>query len=321
MRKGEDMSEDIPAWRKLLAQLTENNPAERQRAASELGVSTVTLVRWMTGESRPRTESLQKLPSVFPLYSAALNESIRNYLSPGSVGTPSVPTELTERVFEALATSGGTFSSWSICNMLLLKAIEQLDPSDLGMEISVVQCVPPKQEQLVRSACERIGVGSSPWSSGVKRRVLFLGAESLAGYVIGRGEPASVGDMRQEGSLPVRPGAYEKSAAAHPLLRRGRIAGCLLVSSTQTDFFTPASLALIEQYTNRIALAFADDEFYRQSEISLHFLPLASEQDQHHQTTQFRERIAALRQANAFRLGEAEAEIRVLQDMEDELIR
>ena len=318
------MSEEVTSWRDLLGRLINNNPTERLRAAESLGVSPITLTRWVTGEYKPRIESLQKLPTVFPLYQNELTELIRKYLSPESVTAPlkEVPTEVTERILEALATSKGAFSFWSICNMLLLKAIEQLDPQASGMKILVMQCVIPKDGLSVRSLYERIGVASPPWEKGVARHLLFMGAESLAGYVVGKGEPAVIKAMGHEpGLLSHRQSAYAKSAAAYPLLRRGAIAGCLLVASTQEEYFTSVILSLIERYAHRFALAFDDNDFYRQSDIALHVLPMLSQQEQDSYTAQFRQRVIALRRAQAFRLSEVEAEIQVLQEIEAELLQ
>jgi hypothetical protein len=205
----------------------------------------------------------------------------------------------------------------SICHLVLRQAIDHLDPDHLGMEITVAQCTPPTSGLPVRSLVERIGVGTPPWTKGVGRRLLFLGAEALAGYVVGTGEPGIVQNIEEEhGPLPVRPGAYEKSAAAYPLLRRGRLAGCFLVSSAQIDFFLPERTDLVEQYANLLALAYTDEQFYRPKEILLEVMPPISVQEL--STLPFRQRV--LEHRRTAHLSETEAEQWVIQEIEAELL-
>ncbi len=108
----------------------------------------------------------------------------------------------------SVATSSGPFRSWSMRTLTLQQAIEQLDPDRVGMEITIVQCVAPAPGQRVRSLCERMGIGTVPWDSGVGRRLLFLGAESLCGWTVGRGEPGVVQDMEQKQVTNLQHRAY-----------------------------------------------------------------------------------------------------------------
>ena len=52
-------------WRELLRSSIENSQ-ERQRIASELGVNPMTLMRWVNGESVPRSKNLRRLLSALP---------------------------------------------------------------------------------------------------------------------------------------------------------------------------------------------------------------------------------------------------------------
>jgi hypothetical protein len=323
------MNNSAQSWRELLGKLTEN-PAEKQRVAEALGVNAFTVTRWVTGESEPRLHNLKRLPDVFPHYRALFSELIQADLAPNVAPRavpPSedarleVPSEYLVRTLATYATTSGPFRAWSIRNLNLQQAIELLDPDMLGMEITVVQCVPPVSGQLVQSLCERIGVGSAPWDSGVGRRLLFLGAESLAGWVVGRGEPGVVQDMQQkQGPLLFRASTYEKSAVAWPLQREGKLAGCLLVVCTQVEYFTPLRLSFIEVYANSLALSFRDEEFYPLSQIALHEMPILSLEEQRAYAAQLRDRMMRLRREHGYQFSEAEAERRILQQMEAELL-
>src|SRR5947209_2762105 len=52
-------------WRKLLEQLVKD-PHERERIADEVGVTQVTLMRWVRGEGHPRLSNLRRLPDAVP---------------------------------------------------------------------------------------------------------------------------------------------------------------------------------------------------------------------------------------------------------------
>jgi hypothetical protein len=123
-----------------------------------------------------------------------------------------------------------------------------------------------------------------------------------------------------EGLLPFRRTPHEKSAVAWPLQRGGKLAGCLLVSSTQINYFTPLRLSCIEIYANTLALSFRDEEFHDLRQIALHEMPLLSQQQASAFLTQLRERVANLRRERAFQISEAEAECLALQQIEAELL-
>ena len=61
---------------------------------------------------------------------------------------------------------------------------------------------------------------------------------------------------------------------AIPILHANRIAGCLLVSSTQPNYFlAPERRALIQAYTYLMTLAFEPDEFYPPECVELSIMP------------------------------------------------
>jgi hypothetical protein len=83
--------------------------------------------------------------------------------------------------------------------------------------------------------------------------------------------------------------------------------------STQLDFFTEKRFALVEQYANLVAPAFAAEEFYRLKEIAL--APMPPPAVQQHSIANFRQRVLALKKQDSH-LSEPEAELRVIQDLE-----
>src|SRR5205085_10143716 len=125
---------------------------------------------------------------------------------------------------------------------------------------------------------------------------------------------------QNRGSFPVRPDADEKSAATWPFQREGKLAGCLLVSSHQVNYFTPLRLSWIEIYANALALSFRDEEFYDLRQIALHEIPELAQQQEYASLTRLRDRVTSLRRERTYQLSEAEAETLVLQEMEAELL-
>jgi GAF domain-containing protein len=181
---------------------------------------------------------------------------------------------------------------WSICNHVLRPALTQLDPQRLGMGIWICQCVKSEEWNAIPSVwClrERIQFGTAPWKNDLAP-ALLLGSESLAGYSVSKGQPAVCQNVRENTAfLPVRQEEFEESAAAFPLVQGEKIAGSLLLTSTQPDYFTHVRLNLIQRYVQLVSLAFHDHEFCDRGEIHLRDLPPTSVQQEHFAS--FRQRV------------------------------
>ena len=63
-------------WRQLLGTIIVNSK-EKQRVATELGVKPITLTRWVSGESEPRSQNLRSLLNVLPGQREELLDLIR----------------------------------------------------------------------------------------------------------------------------------------------------------------------------------------------------------------------------------------------------
>lgn len=318
------------SWRELLGQLTER-PAERQRAAEALGVTPYTITRWVNGESEPRFHNLKRLPEIFPAYQQRLSELVQAELTPTlpsiaalapvPARTP-VPAEFLVRLLSAYAHISGPFRAWSMRTLVLQEAVTHLDADRVGMQISLVQCVPPQAGEAVRSLCVRLSIGTPPWESGVRDRLLFLGAESLCGWMLGRGQPAVVEDLHDwAGNWPVpeTPGR-EQAAASWPFLREGKLAGCLLVVSTQHTFLTVSRLESLEVYANALALSFRDEDFVPLHQILLHELPHSLEAEEKRWLTRMQGQIRRVRREQEYCLSEFAAERLVFHQLEDDAL-
>jgi GAF domain-containing protein len=321
------MINEPQTWRELLGWIM-SDPEERQRLVEELGMRTITLSHWATGDSDPRPQNLHRLLDALPRYRETLYDLIREeYPDFSDLDTDDsskeIPSEFYVRVFASLASNAPTLRFWSIGNLILQQALGQLDPDRLGMAVTVARCMPPSRGQKVRSLRESIGVGTSPWAGDLEQKAMFLGAESLAGYVATSCRPAVNQNIKDEPSLlPTHQVEGEISAAIYPILYGGRSAGCLLVSSTQPNHFhSQARLSLIQQYADLIAMAFEPEEFYEPQDIQLRIMPSHSIQKLYF--ADFRQRVAnTLRDSIGTDrpLDNIEAEQLVWQQLEEELI-
>lgn len=316
-------------WRDLLNQCI-GNALERQRVAYELGVNTITLQRWVKGESTPRVENFQRLLVVLPQYREVLLKLIKEEfpdLSPLEYDTlPDetgiIPAEFFARINHALAITPAELRFWTLCDVIVQQALNQLDFRRQGMAITVAQCMPPAPDGNVRSLREVLGLGTPPWENNLNQRLIFLGAESLCGYVAISGHLITNQNLETlENREPGYQSTWETSAAAAPIMRANAVAGSLLVSSTQSNYFTPARCSLIEQYAELIALIFDSDEFYDIQRILLGAMPPAKAQ--HSIMATFRRRVidTTLQASRSHHsISTLKAEEIVWQQIEEELL-
>ncbi len=305
-------------WRELLGRNIES-PHERQRIAMELGVNPVTLTRWVKGESNPRPHHLQRLPTLLPRDQAELRASIEEEFS-SIAHTPqgrrqedalsTIPTEFYSRVLHTLAITPSALLFRSLCDLILQQILEHLDPRRLGLAAIVASCMPPSHGNQVHSLREHVARGTSPWDGTLEARAILLGSESLAGYAVTTGHVV-VNPRLSEKASPFAGyrGEWEESAAAAPIMRKGEIAGCFLLSSTQPNYFQPAHLVLVEQYAELLELVFEASDYYHPGRINLWPLPEAP--IQHAALTGFRQRVVhimiqAAQQQQSLTLTEAE---------------
>jgi GAF domain-containing protein len=325
------MHGEADSWRELLSAII-SNPKEKQRIADELGVQPITLQRWADEHNAPRPHNLRRLIDALP---PQYREPFRDLLHAEqsleelpfatSLDTATeISSEFYASVLTIRASSTPNLRFTSICQRILQHALEQLDPERLGLSIWVVTCMPPSGPyNQVRSLREKVGLGTPPWGGNLEQKALFLGAESLSGNVVTTFHPEVIDDLDQEHSLmPTSRVEEEKSCAIYPLLFSGRVAGVLLVSSTQYRHFRPQWRAdLVEQYANLIALAFEPKDFYRTEDIALNIMPPQEEQKRFFGN--FRLHVADM-MITAARKGQPlnplEAEERVWRLLESELL-
>lgn len=318
-------------WREMLGEII-LDAQERQRLATSLGVNSLSLHRWSQGETNPRLQNLQGLSKyVAPKYRTQFVQSLLQEFPDLAVaieGTDQVdaaekiPAEFYESVLDAYTQTRKDLRMFTVSNRVLNKALAQLDPNRLGLALSIAVCMPPSTGRKVRSLREITGVATPPWQSTLTLEALFLGVESLAGYAVTKGRSfAAENQTGQLGFSPVRWEEGEESAIACPIWFDGRIAGCLIASSTQFGYFLPFRQALVERYAQLLTLALQPEDFYEQDDIEL--LPMPSRTIQRGIVAEYRQRLSqiileASRQGRPISIEEAERH--VWQHLEEKLL-
>ena len=320
--------EEPLTWRELLSRII-SDPLERQRLATAVDVNTITLSRWANKSSSPRPEKLKNLLDALPQSQREqmlplIAEEFPGFSMESSTAdevSPDIPATCYAQVLGANADMPDVLYFWSVCKLTLQQALEQLDARRLGMVIMVAQCTPPTGENKVRSLRGNVRQGTLPLSNTLETEPIFLGAESLSGIVVTSCHPLTIQNIEEFPLLKRNLAPALASATAYPILRRGRIGGCLVFTSTQTNYFTSARLNLVQQYANLIALAFEPEQFYDPKRIDLGVMPPSLAQKPYF--AQFRHRVAeAMRRSTqqAHSINSIQAEQLVWQQLEEELL-
>ena len=274
--------QEATTWRELLGSIIQD-PQERRRLATELGINPVTLTRWVNNESSPRSQSIQRLLNALPQHRKALLDQLLEEFGGLIAETDDssaedllykIPNEFYFRVLRTRATIPKVLRFSSLCDLILQQALEQLDPNRVGIAVTVVRCMPPSADKKIHSLRESVGRGTPPWESNLDQQAILLGAESLAGNAVSLGRLVVNQDLSEEHSLsPGYHGQGEESAAAAPIMLEGKVAGCLLISCSQKNYFQQSRQTLIESYADLIAVAFESAEFYDIRQIELGLVP------------------------------------------------
>ena len=317
-------------WHELLRMMIED-PHEKQRIARDVRVSTVTLQRLASKATKPREENIRKLLKAIPHhYSQVFLQLIAKEFSDiiqeettTVIASPELPAAFYARVLLAYANIPHSLRSQAIYDLILKQVVEHLDPNRQGLSVSVACCVPPLHGNKVRSLQKIRGMGTFPWEGNQEQHSIFLGAESLAGAAVHNYRMVSVLSRQENLSrFPVHWMEHEQSVIACPIFCETRIAGCLLVSSTQPNYFTEVHATLIERYANLMALAFEPDSFFDHKDIELRLMPQHSVQEIYFRN--FKQRMVqkfleALRMDQFIALYDAQ--VLVWQEIEEELIQ
>jgi GAF domain-containing protein len=237
-------------WRDLLGELIET-PSERERLANELGVHPWTPWRWIEDKTRPRAKYLKKIPDLFPKQKATLLQLLREdypglfpELEEKHEAEPQVqiPSIYYSRLLSALS-SDPVFGSETIYHLGLIQLASQLVPlAETGVYIMSLS---PSRRSLYT-----IADMTYDWKDmrvrprySVADHLLFAGRESTAGVAVASKQLAQT-----------------QTELAFPLLRRGKVAGCLWVISTAEEEWSQTKRNLLALYAELLAITFEESQ-------------------------------------------------------------
>jgi len=319
-------------WRELLGSLIEN-VQERQRIASLSGINAVTLQRWANSEGNPRIRNLHQLISALPDYASQLTALIQKeyatFLESGASSEEDlskIPSNFYTNVMRAYTRTAPSLRFWSIGKLILQQALQHLDPFRLGLLLTITCCtVPSDPSQKVRSMRIFLGLGSAPWQGSWDRYPLFIGVESLCGYVLSNRRLITIHDVQATDFIsyyPLVPLQDSRSVVVAPIQRGEGVAGCFCASSTQPSYFTAERAELFQSYAQLLAVAFQPTEFYRSQNIDLGLFPSFGQQERYFATFQTR-LLHTMRNAilGGQPLSSQQAMQMVLAQLEEELLQ
>jgi hypothetical protein len=316
-------------WREYLSELMAV-PGRREQICQALGIVPITLNRWISGESRPRSQTLRRLLQLLPDHQERLllllHEEFPEFsLSHGmnQQGPVSIPSEFYRRILRTKAYTPATLRFNAVTELVVQEALKQLDPARRGMAIIVACCMTPSVDGKVRSLLGRIGRGVPPWSQVLEQQPVFFGIESLAGHAVTSGHLVYNPRLEELSLAPeYRHEGWEASALAVPIMCAGDVAGSLLAYSAEPDYFTLSLISLLEAYAELLALAFVQGQFYSHTQMELGLMPSALVQRPLLATFQRRvnERMTQAVQTDRL-LSVLQAEQEVWQQIEDDLLQ
>jgi hypothetical protein len=325
------MQHGSQTWRELLGSLSVD---EKRKITETLDIQAKTLERWISGYTElPRLTTLRRLLALLPAEKRTrfielvqqdplFSKYVGDHPLPGL--KQGIPSTFYSRVLEANALTPDSLRFTTICQLVLLQAVGQLDPRHLGLLAIILKCTPPSVGKRVRTLSQQFSLGTLPWNTVIEQKTYFLGAESIAGQAVMASSPFVIQDRRNDvdsGFLPLHQDEYTMSTLAVPLQRGERIGGCLLVLSTQPNFFSPSVLTLVQQYGHLLVIALRDDELYVRHTIELQ--PVPSIQVQQQYLAHFHARVSAvIKQShlNGYPKNLLEADQEVRQGIEAELL-
>ena len=312
----------------LLGFLIKNDRSEVLRIASEVGVSDNTVYRWINGAAEPRFHHLQRLLEVLPRVSPMPTSLVTGpaqtingrsnaaHTSQNQNARWDVPKEIYRRVMEQAAiTVDDASRRWHIIETIFEYALLHLDPDRRGMALTYARLMPPREDGTIHSLYEAEMRGQAPWPFALDFKA-YLGNTTLAGSAAMRQRVHTWNKRDEDGRQPVGLDENERSSCAAPVMRGGRLAGVLVVSSALDDLMrNPAIPRAVGDYAHLLAAGLMDSDFYPLSVVKLVAMPDLPLQRAHIANTYLNRVVEyARKQCLSF----TEAEQKVLQDLECE---
>jgi hypothetical protein len=278
-------------WRQLLEKIL-SDQQEFDRLVKALSVDARTLRGWARGTTQPRSQGLllllhnlsseyqeimphlvqEEFPDVYEQY-VVMQTNVE-------ITSTTIPSAVYERVLQERATSLNDRSLWGIGVAVLRPLITQLSQGSELVVAVLVRCVPPTPGEHLVTRLQEMVVETN--DENVREPLyFFMGVNSLAGYILEMGKPRVYNDLQ---SFPTPVAADDNftssmaSVAGYPICQNGAFGGILLVYSTASRFFSRRKLDLLQKYSELLALAFREKDFFPLESILLQLIPLPETQ-------------------------------------------
>ena len=206
---------------------------------------------------------------------------------------------------------------WQIMQAIFEDALLRLNPKRSGLSIVYAKLMPPREDG-IHALYELEMRGSYPWPYSLEGKT-YLGSTTLAGMAAMVQRMQQWDDLDGSGRLQIMVDDLGRSACAQPVMFAGRMAGVLVVSSTQPGFFMDKAVCRsVVEYARLLTLALNDRDFYPCSQIQLKPLPDLKWQREELSRT-YVGRVVTCASKGNLPLPEAEEQVR--QEMEEEFER
>ncbi|MDQ2884505.1 MAG: hypothetical protein M3Y39_00270 [Chloroflexota bacterium] len=303
----------------LLRNILRHDRSEIVRVARELEVAENTIYRWMNGSSEPRAVHLKRLPDVLiehrSTLSYAINQTFPGTLDTTPTGIREVRKDIYRRVLELVATiSEEDTRFWQVSQAIFEYALQHMDAERQGLAITFARLMPARKDG-IHSLREAAMHGNPPWPFDIESKA-YLGSTTLAGTAVTMQRMLVWNSVGSGDRLQVEVDDFEASACAVPVTRGNSIAGALIVSSTQPDFFNdPMASQAVLEYAQLLATALSEADFQPHSRLNLRPFPDLKSQREHI-TRSYVGRILTYARKNG--RSRTEAELMVRAEMEEE---
>lgn len=311
--------EQISQFSSFLRHILRRDRAEIARVARELDVAENTIYRWMSGNSDPRPIHLKNLLNALPEQRSnliyAINQTFPGVLDSIAPSLREVQKDIYRRVMELVVTTAEDEARhWQISQAIFEYALLHLDPDRCGLAISYAKLMPEHADG-IHSLYEAMMRGNYPWPFMLETQP-YLGSTTLAGTAAILQRLQTWDNLDDDKRLQVEVDPFERSACAYPVRRAGRMAGVLVISSTQPGFFAnPIACRAVVEYAQLLSLAFHEEEFKAYSKLNLRPMPDLKWQREELSRSCINRIIACARQRG---LPRQEAEVYVRREMEVE---
>lgn len=328
------------SWQILLSEIIQD-AAVLEALSNEIGFNKVSLVRWGRGVVPNNIQTLQRLvdsrsfpPQRRHHFVEAVRKSFPDFhtepnplLEEGPA--KEIPSLFYSQVLRSYAFVPDDLVFWTMTQILCHQLFGHIDAAESArVSALLLVCTPPAspdRSNVVRSfyiPVRQISERPSPLQPSFP---IFVGTESPLTDISPTYNRPLIFNEQEIATLSTPFPAEVKSLALLPIQRRGKIAGTLLVSSEENNYFTQATKLVLYEYVTLLALAFRDSDFYSMQQLKFDIFPSLAQQQEQEAFTPYRRRVEILRRllgsSDALSPSQEQLEILALQELENHLLQ